>query len=347
MQLPGNLRPNGGRRPVSLHQAVRRGDRDSVAHARMSAGRGVSALNDRDWEGETALHIATREGHLPIVRLLVESGADIRLATHGGLRPLHIAAMFGHVDIVHYLARRPRGEVNASTEDGRSALHLALKEHHLDAAEALLENGAVTGSTLHEVCFWGFQDIAEWLLGRMALETLAVKDEHNRTPVGRAIDGGHFELAKFLLNKYKTMCSPADVEELKRAQVRVIDGRILVNQTEGGPLKSSCGHHLILRRPRGQSPTSTRRRGTPRSARRRSAPRHAGQGRERRTSSRPRRRWRMRRGRRRGMTWDTARPRPRVKGTRARRRSRRGTRARRRARYVDVASCCCSTRTSM
>jgi hypothetical protein len=61
----------------------------------------------------------------------------------------------------------------------------------------------------------------------MALETLAVKDEHNRTPVGRAIDGGHLELAKFLLNKYKTMCCPADFEELKRAQVRVIDGRIL------------------------------------------------------------------------------------------------------------------------
>ena len=56
-------------------------------------------------KGETALWFASMKGHLPIVQLLVQSGADIEIAQlYNGKTPIVIAREKGHTAVVAYLA---------------------------------------------------------------------------------------------------------------------------------------------------------------------------------------------------------------------------------------------------
>ena len=76
--------------------------------------------------------MAAARGHLGIVRLLLEAGADSEHAANDGQRPLQIAAEEGQLDIVRLLvdfgAQRPHPDGVAS------ALDLASKGGHLELA---------------------------------------------------------------------------------------------------------------------------------------------------------------------------------------------------------------------
>lgn len=77
----------------------------------------VSKYDIQDWtyfrhltSGDTALHVATREGHLNIVRYLCENFQKpdfrVNVANKDMKRPLHEAAQFAHRDIVKYLIEK-------------------------------------------------------------------------------------------------------------------------------------------------------------------------------------------------------------------------------------------------
>ena len=51
----------------------------------------------------TPLHYASRDGHIDIVKLLVDLGADIEVRTDFGSTPLHLASYRGHIDMVKLL----------------------------------------------------------------------------------------------------------------------------------------------------------------------------------------------------------------------------------------------------
>lgn len=53
-----------------------------------------------DW---TPLHVAADRGNLEIVRLLINSGADINVRNSDGRTPLHLAAKGGYVKIAEML----------------------------------------------------------------------------------------------------------------------------------------------------------------------------------------------------------------------------------------------------
>jgi ankyrin repeat protein len=63
--------------------------------------------------GETALHLAAGEGHLEIVKLLLEHGADVNAKT-AYETALHLAAGEGHLEIVKLLLEHG-ADVNAKT----------------------------------------------------------------------------------------------------------------------------------------------------------------------------------------------------------------------------------------
>ena len=51
----------------------------------------------------TSLHLAASEGHVKVVRFLVEKGADVNILDERGRKALHIAAIKGYVEIVRLL----------------------------------------------------------------------------------------------------------------------------------------------------------------------------------------------------------------------------------------------------
>ena len=56
----------------------------------------------KDNDEWTPLHLAARYGHKEIVEYLVEKGADVNAKDKEGWTPLHFAAQEGHTEIVEW-----------------------------------------------------------------------------------------------------------------------------------------------------------------------------------------------------------------------------------------------------
>lgn len=95
-------------------------------------------INTRNRNGETALSLAAYRGKLYFVQRLVESGADVNLY---GWPPLIYAAFNGHTAVAEYLLTKG-AEVNATTENGSTALLFAARFGHIEVVELLLRHKA-------------------------------------------------------------------------------------------------------------------------------------------------------------------------------------------------------------
>ncbi|CAG8830153.1 22074_t:CDS:2, partial [Racocetra persica] len=70
--------------------------------------------------GLSLLHWACDRGHLDVVKLLVEKGADINLLTTGNETPLHYACISEHLDCARYLYKNG-ANIIIKDEDGFTA----------------------------------------------------------------------------------------------------------------------------------------------------------------------------------------------------------------------------------
>jgi RNA polymerase sigma factor (sigma-70 family) len=157
-----------------LHEAAAIGDTDRV---RTSLDRRPGALDTDSPEGFTPLALASHFGHLDVMRLLLERGADPnRVATHRlAVTPLH-AALFGR---------------------------------QVDAARLLIECGAnvtlARGGTgwkragwtpLHYAAGMGYTGLVGPLLERGADPSSV--DEEGKTPLDVALESNHHDIADVL-----------------------------------------------------------------------------------------------------------------------------------------------------
>lgn len=94
--------------------------------------------NMKDGAGYTALHYASRSGHLAVCKFLLENGACASPQTPGGATPLHRAAYCGHSDVVKLLLQH-KANPQLCDDDGASALHKAAEKGHADVCQLLLQ----------------------------------------------------------------------------------------------------------------------------------------------------------------------------------------------------------------
>ncbi|NWY61070.1 ANR39 protein, partial [Chionis minor] len=98
-----------------------------------------------DTAGYTALHYASRNGHLGVCRLLLRWGARCDARTPGGATPLHRASYCGHLAIARLLLAHG-ADPAAADEDGRTSLHKAAEQGHRELCALLLRhNPALAG----------------------------------------------------------------------------------------------------------------------------------------------------------------------------------------------------------
>ena len=76
-------------------------------------------VQERYARGDTALHHATRNGDLEIVKQLVSSGADVNAIADQGHFPLYCAAGHGHVETTQYLIENG-ADLQARLTDGKT-----------------------------------------------------------------------------------------------------------------------------------------------------------------------------------------------------------------------------------
>ena len=56
-----------------------------------------------DEAGRMSLYLAARKGHIEVLKLLLDKGADISVANADGWTPLNAAASSGHLEVVKLL----------------------------------------------------------------------------------------------------------------------------------------------------------------------------------------------------------------------------------------------------
>jgi hypothetical protein len=76
-----------------------------------------ASINEHSHAWLTAVWCASAEGRLPVVRLLLERGADPAIANHWGATPLLIASRDGHLEIVRLLLDHPSAKATIDHRD--------------------------------------------------------------------------------------------------------------------------------------------------------------------------------------------------------------------------------------
>ncbi|NXX84788.1 IKBE inhibitor, partial [Urocolius indicus] len=101
-------------------------------------------LQLQNWQGLACLHISTLKGNIPMMSLLLESGAniDVREGT-SGKTPLHLAVECHNRKAVQFLLRNG-AYVDAQMYNGCTPLHLAVGRKDAAIAAILSHSGADT-----------------------------------------------------------------------------------------------------------------------------------------------------------------------------------------------------------
>ena len=81
----------------------------------------IDAAKNKSPEGTAPLHVAAQNGHIEIVRLLIQHGADKNMTDQHEATPLFKAAANGHIEIVRCLVQHGTGK-NKSSDEGATPL---------------------------------------------------------------------------------------------------------------------------------------------------------------------------------------------------------------------------------
>lgn len=155
-------------------------------------------------QDQESLLSAAGNGHVDVVKLLLQYGANVEAKDDDGNTALHLATGRGHLDVMklvlHYGAT-----VDAKDDRGKTALHFATGREHLDAMKLLLENGAdieaqgEDGTALHLAANIASERVTQFLLGYGA--TVGAKTTQGSwTALHIAARDGNERVVKVLLN---------------------------------------------------------------------------------------------------------------------------------------------------
>lgn len=93
-----------------------------------------------DSSNTTALHTASSQGHVEVVKFLLEKGSTLAtIARSNGKTALHSAARNGHLEIVKALLSKEPGIVLRNDKKGQTALHMAVKGQSIELVDELVK----------------------------------------------------------------------------------------------------------------------------------------------------------------------------------------------------------------
>ena len=164
----------------------------------------INAISD----GDTALSLASKNGHIKIVQFLLKNNVDIN---GGEYTALSRAATEGHTKIVKLLINNG-ADVNAKDPWRYTIIGNVLSDDYLlnskekknsrDIIKILLENDADFNLNTHNytvlmwASLWGYTDIVKLLLNAQA--DINAIDANNKTALIYATDNGHTDIVQLL-----------------------------------------------------------------------------------------------------------------------------------------------------
>ena len=130
-------------------------------------------INEKTNEGLTALHYASYKGNIPLLQLLIKSGASVDAVTNLGKNVMHMAAEGNQPSMMIYLIS---------------------KEHQ--SSQSVDENGS---TPLHWACYAGAEEAVNFLLNLEA--NINAQDKEKLTPLHLAVLGGREKIVLKFLQK--------------------------------------------------------------------------------------------------------------------------------------------------
>lgn len=198
---------------TALHVAASSGQTEFVAEMlRYRVPGGLrserSGVDPKSDYGVTPLHLASRNGHESVVRMLLNSaGVQVDAATEvEKYIPMHLAAQGGHDQVANLLLSRSPESLIKPDGHGRTALHFAASHGHTRMAGMLLGQSAQMNAQddrgwtpLHYAARHGYLDVVKLLVESGADPTTCSKD--GKIPLCNAANAGHKEVLSYLLKK--------------------------------------------------------------------------------------------------------------------------------------------------
>lgn len=140
------LTANDGETPI--HSAAALGNLD-VLNEILSVAKQKDAIDYQNQEGETALFKAIIHGHLECVKHIISEGGSMKISLPGDVNVLHVAADYGHLDILEYLldydeamTRNLINSLTAGDRRGFGPIHFAVANKHENCVSLLLSKNA-------------------------------------------------------------------------------------------------------------------------------------------------------------------------------------------------------------
>lgn len=180
---------------VEAFEAAGRGDAANLSQL-LDTGVDVNA----SLFGSRMLHVTAGAGHLNVISLLLDRGADPKIATtEGSQTPLHVAALYGCRDAAAALLGASVA-VNPKADNNATPLHMAADKGHLDVVRLLVEQDAMVDAPNADgwtALFWasssGHAEIVKYLLA-LGANAHVVRDQvavYSAAPRGGTRSCGH------------------------------------------------------------------------------------------------------------------------------------------------------------
>ncbi len=180
---------------VSLQQAIQNNDVDQV---RAAIEKNESVVN-RETNNQLPLQFAAQMGSAPIVKLLLESGADLNKVASNGLSSFSQACQTGNVEIVKLMLEK-KPDLNQVDQYDRLPLIMAVYSGTTDVVEMLLDEGADPnlelnggGTPFMRACSSGQPKAVDLMLEHGAKTD--VVDDNGFTPLMMACQNGSMKSA--------------------------------------------------------------------------------------------------------------------------------------------------------
>ena len=141
--------------------------------------------------------------------LLAKKGIDVNKSFENGFTPLHVAALYGHADVVTQLLAKGGIDVNVMDDNNDTPLHVAVQHGHADIVSLLLAKEGIKLNPLNKngmspLCVAAKHGRADVVTQLLAKDEVDVNQANNdaQSPLLSAVEGGHANIVDlFLANK--------------------------------------------------------------------------------------------------------------------------------------------------